>query len=288
MARLAGRQHGLVTRQQLLRAGISAAAVDRRIGALLFPVHRGVYRVGHLAPSVEARYLGGVLACGDDALLCGFAAAYLALLIKGAPPPPEVVVPRERRVAGVVTHRRRSLDQRDRQYFRRIPITRIACILVDLAPDLSLDGLARLCHEAGVRYRTTPADVKAVLARREWVPGIANLERVIVGDVRVLLSELERRFLRLVRKHGLPPPETNRPAGGRYVDCRWPARALTVELVSYKFHHSRYAWEQDRLRKREAHARGDRFRDYTWADVAEDSRYMLADLRRLLADRVLD
>ena len=33
-------------------------------GALL-PVHRGVYRVGHRAPSVDARYLAAVLACGE-------------------------------------------------------------------------------------------------------------------------------------------------------------------------------------------------------------------------------
>ncbi|MBA3839026.1 MAG: hypothetical protein H0X55_01815, partial [Thermoleophilaceae bacterium] len=40
----------------------------------------------------------------------------------------------------------------------------------------------------------------------------------------------------------------NRPAGGRRVDCRWPAHPVTVELDSYRFHHSRHAWEQDRRR----------------------------------------
>ena len=36
-----------------------------------------------------------------------------------------------------------------------------------------------------------------------------------------LLSALERRFLVLLRREGLPLPVTNRLAGGRYVDCRW-------------------------------------------------------------------
>ena len=54
-------------------------------GALL-PVHRGVYRVGHRAPSVEARYLAAVLACGEGALLSGRAAAHLYGLLKGPAP----------------------------------------------------------------------------------------------------------------------------------------------------------------------------------------------------------
>lgn len=283
IARIAGRQHGLVTRAQLLGVGLSPAAIQRWVRrGVLIPEFRGVYRVGHRAPSLEASYMGGVLACGDEALLCRRAAAHLTGLLKGEAPPPEVVTPSARRVPGIVTHRSRRFDPRDRSYYRRIPITRIPCILVDLAPYLSLEALARLCHEAGVRYGTTPAQVKAVLARRPRAAGTVNLGRVMVGDVHVLLSELERAFLRLLRRAGLPLPETNRPAGGRRVDCRWPEYRLTVELDSYQFHNTRYAWEQGYRREREARARGDEFRRYTWSDVAEDPAYMLAELRALL------
>ena len=78
-------------------------------------------------------------------------------------------------------------------------------------------------------------------------------------------------------------PVTNRPAGARYVDCRWPEHHLTVELDSYRYHRSRYAWEQDRRREREAYARGDGFRRYTWGDVFEHPGQMLAELRALLS-----
>src|SRR3954454_4376999 len=75
LARIAGAQHGVVARRQLLAAGIHAAAIQRRVvKAALLPEHPGVYRVGHRAPSVEARYLAAVLACGDGALLSGRAA----------------------------------------------------------------------------------------------------------------------------------------------------------------------------------------------------------------------
>jgi len=81
---------------------------------------------------------------------------------------------------------------------------------------------------------------------------------------------------------GLPLPQTNRPAGGRYVDCRWPAHQVTVELDSYRYHHTRHAWNQDRRRAREARARGDEFRRYTYGDLTDDRSLMLAELRKLL------
>ena len=72
MARIAGVAHGVVTRAQLLRAGVTPAEIEQRLrtGALIRE-HRGVYRVGHRAPSLEARYLAAVWACGEQALLSG-------------------------------------------------------------------------------------------------------------------------------------------------------------------------------------------------------------------------
>ena len=153
---------------------------------------------------------------------------------------------------------------------------------MDIAATLPVDALARACHEAGVRYRTTPAAVEAVLARRPNSPGAKKLRRVIHGDVHVTLSTLEARFLELLRHANLPLPITNRPAGGRRVDCRWPEHRLTVELDGYRFHNSRYSWEQDRRREREARARGDDFRRYTYGDVTERPLFNARRTRALL------
>jgi very-short-patch-repair endonuclease len=283
IARIAYRQHGLVTRAQLLDAGVSARQVERRVeaGALLW-VHRGVYRVGHRAPSIEATYMAAVLAAGKGAVLSGLAAAYLQGLAKGSAPPPEVTSSNERRIEGVNTHRSRFLNARDATQLRGIPVTTVPRTLVDISSELSLDALARACHEAGVRYRTTPAQVEAELERRPSVSGARKLRRIIHGDVHVTLSALERRALTLLRAEGLDLPVTNRPAGSHRVDCRWPEHRLTVELDSYRYHNSRHAWEQDRRREREARARGDEFRRYTYGDVFEDPTLMLAELRVLL------
>ena len=283
LAQLASRTHGVVTRAQLLRAGITGRQIEERLksGALL-RVHRGVYRVGHQAPSTEARYMAAVLAGGDGAVLSGRAAAYLLGILKGRPPLPEVATPGKRTVAGVRTRRSGT---RDATIWRGIPVTTVPRTLVDLAAVLGEEDLARACHEAGVRHHTTPAQVEAVLARRPNTPGARKLRAVMHGDVKVTLSKLERRFLDRLREAGLPLPRTNRRVGGRRVDCRWPERQLTVELDSYRHHHSRHAWEQDRRREREAHARGDELRRYTYGDVFEQPAAMLAELRKLLSVR---
>jgi hypothetical protein len=283
LARIASASYGVVTRAQLVRAGLTAEEIKQRVdrGALLRE-HRGVYRVGHRAPSVEARYLAAVRACGEGALLSGRAAAHLMGMLKGAAPPPEVTTPTRRRVKGVKTRRSRCIDRRDATTWRGIPVTTVARTLVDLAAALQIDDLARACHEAGIRHGTTPAAVDAVLARRRTSPGATKLRRIMRGDVPVTLSKLEARFLERLREAGLPLPQTNRPAGGWRVDCRWPERRLTVELDSYRYHHSRHAWEQDRRREREARASGDEFRRYTYGDVFEEPELMMTELRALL------
>jgi hypothetical protein len=243
---------------------------------------RGVYRAGHRAQSVEARYMAAVKACGKGAVLSGLAAAYLVGLVKGPAPRPEVTAPTERRVKGVRTRRRRIHD-RDKGVWRGIPVTTVPRTLVELASLLSLPALARACHEAGVRHRTTPVQVERALARTPRAKGAATLRRVLRGDVHLTLSKLERRFLKLLREHGLPLPTTNKRAGSKRVDCRWPEHHLTVELDSYTFHNSRHAWEQDRRREREAHARGDQLRRFTWGDVEERPPPIVTELRALLA-----
>jgi hypothetical protein len=283
-AQIAGRQHGVVTRAQLLAAGISAAAIHRRVGTgFLIPVYRGVYRVGHRAPSLEATYLAAVLACGEGAVLSGRAAGYLLALVKGGPAGPEVTARTERRIAGIRTRRSRNMDRRDAMLFRRVPVTTVPRTLVDLAAALDVDQLARACHEANVLYGTSPGQVEAVLRRTNRSRGTGDLRRILRGEVHVTLSKLERQFLQLLGETGLRLPQTNRRAGGRRVDCRWPEQRLTVELDSYRYHRTRHAWEQDRRREREARARGDEFRRYTCGDVFEDPGPMLRELRELLA-----
>ena len=138
--------------------------------------------------------------------------------------------------------------------------------------------MARACHEAGVKYGTTPADVKAITTRIG-----PKLRRILEGETKITLSKLEKRFVELLRGAGLVLPQTNGVADGRRVDCRWPDQRLTVELDGYRYHRSRHAWEQDRRREREARARGDDFRRYTHGDVFDSPEAMLAELGAVIS-----
>jgi hypothetical protein len=286
LALMARATHGVVTRRELLRASLTRQQISSRLrrGDLLRE-YPGVYRVGHQAPSVEATYLAAVLAAGHGAVLSGKAAGHLWGLLKGAAPAPEVITATERRIEGVKTTRSRRLAPADVTVFNAIPVTTVPRTLVELAAELPTSDLARACHEAGVRYGTTPKEVEAVLERRPNSPGARDLRRIMKGDVKVTLSKLEARFLKLLRAEKLPLPITNRPAGSRRVDCRWPDQGLTVELDSYRFHNSRHAWEQDRVREREARARGDDFRRYTYRDVMEQPALMLRELHSFFIGR---
>ena len=163
-----------------------------------------------------------------------------------------------------------------------MPVTTVPRTIVDLAALLNPPDLARASHEATVRHRIKPDAVERILGRRHNWPGARELRRVLAGDEPVSLSKLESSFIAAVRRARLPLPKTNVTAGAHRVDCRWPQHRLTVELDSYRYHHTRHAWDQDRRRERDARTRGDEFRRYTWFDVIEEPEPMLGDLRALL------
>jgi hypothetical protein len=282
VASIARRQNGVVTRPQVLGAGISSSAIGRLTASgLLVAVHPGVYRVGHAAPSLLASYTAAVLACGDDAVLGGRGAAYVQRLVRrGKPPPPEVLTTLDRRPTGVVVCRCRRMDRRDVTRMHNIPMTIVARTVVDLAGRVSTEDLARAVHQAQVLHGVRPHHIEAVLQRRVNAAGAGLLREILRGGP--LLGKLEHLFFSMLKEERLPLPVVNRKKDGHYVDCRWPEYRLTVELTSFRYHNTRQSWEEDRQRRREARARGDRFREYTWYDVVEHSGPTRTELRRLL------
>ena len=73
-----------------------------------------------------------------------------------------------------------------------------------------MEDLARACHEAGVKHKTTPRQVERLL--RPNTPGAAKLRAVMRGDVKVLLSKLERKFIQRLKDAGfLLIATTNQP-----------------------------------------------------------------------------
>lgn len=262
----------------MLVADVDHKRIDRWVrDGLLHIVHRGVYAVGHTAPSLHAAYMAAVLAGGARAVLSHRAAGYLLKLLRGLPPRPEITVPStaERSRSGIVIHRVRALHPRDVCVVDGIPVTVVPRVLLDLAPSLKPAELTRACHEAWVHHRVTPQMIEACIARNPAKPGAAKLRHAYGADV--TLSTLEDRFLKLLKDHDLPQPRTNIDVEGDKVDCHWEQYGLTIELHSYGFHETREAFEKDIARRRRS-----RHFAFSYGDVVDRADATAAELRELL------
>lgn len=283
VARLAARQHGRVAWWQLAEDGVDRHAIHRWVEReVLYQVHHGVYAVGHPGRSVLGDYIAAVLACGPGAVLSHRPAAHVLRVLRGAPPPPEVTVATlaGRRREGIVIHRVKALAEADTSKWERIPIVTVPRVLLELAPTLDPSTLARGCHEAWIHHRTGPRQIEACIARNPTKPGAARLRRAMGSDV--TLSELEDGFLALLRANGLAQPRTNVDHHGDKVDCHWPQLGLTVELLSFRFHGSRAAFEADVARRRRSNHLA-----FSYGDIFERGQQTIAELvvRGLPAER---
>jgi predicted transcriptional regulator of viral defense system len=133
---IAATQHGMVTRRQLLDAGVPPDVIDRRrkVG-LMRTVHRGVYAVGPVS-APHGREMAAALACGASAVVSHRSAAFLHALI-AATERPAVAEAIDRnadhRVPGVRVYRIRSVAAHEVTRRDGIPITTVARTLYDLA-----------------------------------------------------------------------------------------------------------------------------------------------------------
>lgn len=279
VAWIAGCQHGRISHEQLLAAGVDRDRIKRwRADGRLRPVHRQVYAVGHTAPSLHGALMAAVLACGKGAVASHGSAGHVLGVLRAPPRRPEVSVPTPggRRQQQIVVHRGQALVAADTMRLHGIPVTTPARVLLDVSPRLSPVELTRACHEAWIRSGTTPGHVEACIARNPTKKGVAKLRHALGSDV--TLSDLEDGFLKLLDRHGLPRPRTNIDHAGDKVDCHWAHLGLTIELLSYRFHASRRAFEDDVARRRRS-----RHIAYTWGDVFERGAQTATELAALLA-----
>lgn len=95
-------------------------------------------------------------------------------------------------------------------------------------------------------------------------------------------SDLERDFLRLCRRHGLPAPQVNVRIGRWTVDFLWPAERLAVETDSHRWHRGSVAFEDDHARDLDLRRRGYAVRRFTGRQIQEEAARIVADLRDAL------
>jgi len=289
IARIAELQHGLVTLEQLAETGISASATRKRVErGRLHAVHEGVYAVGHPLLGREGRFMAAVLACGDGAVLSHGSAAELWGLIPPMRRKVDVTAPnrRGRMPTGIAGHRDGTLRAGDRTELRRIPCTTVARTLLDLAGFMPIWELRKAIAEAEILGLLRVPEVRALIRRCRGRRGVARL-RLLIDELDPLTkrtrSELERMFLALCRRAGLPRPEVNVPlevAGLRLKpDFLWRDARLIIEADSRKFHGTASAFELDRQREQRFFAAGWQVVRCTWRQVERNPHELIRLLR---------
>jgi very-short-patch-repair endonuclease len=291
VAAIAGRQHGVVSRRQLLEIGAGASAIESRLrrGSLL-RIHQGVYAVGHGALTIEGRWMGAVLALGPGAVLSHRSAGQLWKLVPRTAILPEVTRPTALRPRPGIVGRQARLPADEVQEVRRIPVTSVARTQFDLAGMLPKRKLERAMHEAEVRQLTDRLSLPDLLARYPRRRGAANLRALLAAKTLpgITQTDLEERFVEFLDAHDLPRPRLNAtlPIRGRLLrpDCMWPEQKLIAELDGRQVHRTERAFESDRQRDRILLVEGWRSTRVTWRQLHDEPAAIAADLRQLLRD----
>jgi very-short-patch-repair endonuclease len=281
------RQHGVITRQQLLDLGFSEKQIRQRIAnRRLHPLWRGVYAVGRPEVSPEGRWLAALLACGPNALLSHGSAATLWGLGWYERGSIEVTLRQAsvRRRPGIRVHRHPSISGADVATRRAIPVTSAVRTVIDLAPRLGAGGLETVINEGANLDLFSPNELRDAADAAGRHPGLPRLRRVLDrATFRLTRSELERRFLPLVRRAGLPVPETRVWLNNFEVDFFWPSLGLVVETDSLRFHRTAAQQARDRLRDQAHTAAGLTPLRFTHAQVHYEPRHVCDTLARVRA-----
>jgi very-short-patch-repair endonuclease/predicted transcriptional regulator of viral defense system len=258
IARLAERQHTVISLDQLKRLGLGRAAVAKRAAiGRLHRVHRGVYAVGHPRLTMHGHWMAAVLACGPNAVLSHRSAAGLWGLRPDNRAKTDVSLPRPsaRSRPGIDVHRSPTLTPADCTIEDGIPCTTLARTLLDLAEVVHRRSVERAIEQAEVLRLFDLRAVEEVLARAGGRRGAAVIRTVLaeLEEPALTDTDLEERFLALCRAASLPRPEVNEwldidelPA--IKADFLWRAERLVIETDGWEAHGTRQAFERDRRR----------------------------------------
>jgi hypothetical protein len=269
IATTAAKQHGHVTRAQLMEVGIGHARIQRWCASgRLTRVHAGVYALGYRHSEPLAVAMAAVLACGDGAVLSHESAAALWGWRRW-PTVPEVSTTWERRKPGIRAHRTRSLPRADRTRQLGVPVTTPERTIREIESRLTRKQFTRMVKDAWLERRLDKAAVTRLLGYA------AEPTR----------SEFEEAFRRFCRRFGLPKPLMLASVNGHEVDALFSAQRLVVELDGWEFHGDQVAFASDRERDADLLDFGYETVRITWERLHETPEREAARLKRILARR---
>jgi very-short-patch-repair endonuclease len=285
IAEIAGRQHGVISREQLMALGLGKDAIQRRLrSGRLIRLHRSVYGVGHRNRSRETVWMAAVLAGGQGTVLSNRAAG-AAWAICSSAGRVEVTVPRQKRPNPRIGFHHTVLPGDERTVHDGIPITTVPRTLLDLAATLDQRQLERAINEAEIKRLWDELSLHDLLHRYRGRPGTKVVRAALrqrTKGATATKSDLEELFIAFADRVGLPRPETNVYVEGIEVDCVWRAHRVIIEVDGWEIHRTRAAFERDREKSRILQAAGWRCVPVTYLQLKHTAEAVASDVRRLL------
>ncbi len=246
IAEIALRQHGIVTRRQLLAAGRSSSAISARVERhRLFRIHRGVFALSPYLDAWGERYaavlaVGGLEPRAHDAatgppagapiadpraipgatgvepsihrvVLSHWSVLDLHELIDRAPPRGHVTIAGTggRRVPGIHVHRARTLQAADVEVVAGLPVTTPARTILDTARGASVGQVRRLIREAEYRDLVDFGAIADVVRRNPHHPGSSVVRRADpqTAEARRRQTPIEERVAAIVERLPIAAPQ---------------------------------------------------------------------------------
>jgi very-short-patch-repair endonuclease/predicted transcriptional regulator of viral defense system len=210
---IAARQHGCLSLEQLRACGLTRHQLAQRVGSgWLQRLGPRAFAIGGSPPTWEQQLVAAVLDLGPSALVSHRAAAALHGFDGYEPRAIELTVPRSGRGATGpwIVHTSRRLERVDRVHAGGLPATSASRTIIDLAASASVSELERAIDSAVRDGLSSPAFLARRLhdLRGRGRRGVVLLDELLVDSGGH--SDLERRFLALVRSAGLPRPTCQR------------------------------------------------------------------------------
>jgi hypothetical protein len=213
-----------VSAGQLRGLGFGKHAVSRE--PLLDPVHRGVYAVGHDGLTMEGRFLAGVLAVGDRAVLSHTSGAALWALTRWDGEIHVTVDRKLRRRDGIRIHCVKHLPTSEITRRAGIPVTTPARTILDLAGVLPYWRLRRALRRAEVEKRVSHPGLGLLLDAHPNARGSKKITQLLRQGPAPTGSDFEYEFLDRLEELGLERPGINARVDGSELGLGWPARSF--------------------------------------------------------------
>ena len=296
---LAQRQHGVFSREQAARLGLSESTWFRwrRSGRII----EQAAGVGHFV-GITLDFHGSVLAAILASSTPSFASHRTAATLYGCwserygPAPVELSSGRQATATrtDATVHRPRDFNAITPVRLHRIPTTDAVRTLTDLGQVINDDALRTTVFAFLRKQLVTIETLQRAAAERSSQGRVsaAALARVLAASTSgsgFIASELEREVLQAITDAGLPTPIVNFRivAGGRkyIVDLAWPQWRVALELDSREFHLDTF--DTDRARDVNLKLAGWEVHRFTWTHATQQRAWIIKAIHQILRTRGL-